>query len=71
MIKTLKLENGRWNEIVPFDFYLTPLKDALTKVRNELLDMEKAGPLLCKYIIEQNTQLQDLTKTMVQRDQIA
>ena len=54
MMKTLKLENGKWNEVVPFEYYLTPLKDALKKTRDEMLRMEKAGPLLCKYNIEDN-----------------
>lgn len=64
MLKTLKMENGRWAEVVPFEFYLSPLKDALMKVRGKLIAMEKAGPLFCKYIIEQNSELQDLTKLM-------
>ena len=71
MMTTLKLENGRWNEIVPFEYYLTPLKNALQKVRDELLAMEKAGPLMCKYIIEENEELMALTKTMVQKDLVA
>lgn len=57
MIETLKLENRRWHEVVPFEYYLTPLKLALKKVRDELLRMEKAGPLRSKYIIEQNKDL--------------
>ena len=52
MMATLKLENRRWNEIVPFEYYLTPLEQALLNVRKELLEMEERGPLLCKYIIE-------------------
>ena len=52
MIETLKIANGRWDKVVPFEYYLTPLKLALKKVRDELLRMEKAGPLRCKYIIE-------------------
>lgn len=69
-MKTLKLENGRWNEIVPFEFYLTPLKTALTKTRNCLLEMEKQGPLHCKYIIEDNKELQDLTKSLIEKDHV-
>ena len=32
--------------------------------------MEKDGPLRCKYIIEENKELQDLTLTMVKQDHI-
>lgn len=69
MINTLKLHN--WKEIVPYEFYLTPLDNALKKVRMELVRMEKAGPLRCKYIIEQNKDLMDFTLTMVKKDLLA
>ena len=55
---------------MPFEFYLTPLKGALQKVRDCLSKMEKDGPLFCKYIIEENKELQDLTLTMVKQDHI-
>lgn len=64
-INTLKLENNRWHEVVPFEHYLTPLKMALKKVRDELLRMKKAGPLLNKYIIEKNEDLMAFTVAMV------
>ena len=32
--------------------------------------MKTDGPLLCKYIIEENKDLQDLTTTMVKQDHI-
>ena len=50
MQKTLKIEN--WKQIVPFEYYLTPLQLSVKKVRDELLRMEKAGPLFSRYIIE-------------------
>lgn len=70
LLKTLKIENGKWTQIVPFEHYLTPLKGALGKVRTCLEKMEKDGPLMCKYIIEENKELQDLTITMVKQDHI-
>jgi len=69
-LKTLKIANGKWPEIMPFEHYLTPMKGALQKVRDCLTKMEKDGPLLCKYIIEENQELQDLTITMVKQDHI-
>lgn len=29
LMKTMKLENGNWREVVPFEFYLTPMHNAL------------------------------------------
>ena len=29
LMKTLKLENGNWREVVPFEYYLTPMQNAL------------------------------------------
>ena len=55
LIKTLKIEN--WKEIVPFRTYLHPLLDSLTSVREELLEMNKRGHLLIKYIVEENKEL--------------
>lgn len=55
LVKTLKIKN--WRESIPFRYYLTPLFDALTKVRNELLRMNKVGHLLIKYIVEDNEEL--------------
>lgn len=52
MIKTLKIEN--WRGIRPFEFYLTPLHQKITTVRNTLLKMHKDGHLRIKYIIENN-----------------
>ena len=40
-------------------------------MRECLLKMEKDGPLFCKYIIEQNKELMDLTIIMVRKDLLA
>ena len=69
MMKTLQTPN--WKEIVPFEFYLTPLEKQYTKVRTVLLDMHKKGHLLVKYAIEQNTELLNETIEMLKRDKIA
>lgn len=52
MIHTLKIEG--WKESPPLAYYLTPLQNALTDMRNCLLEMHKKGTLHCKYIIEDN-----------------
>lgn len=44
-----------WKHVRPFEYYLTPLENSITKVRTNLLDMHKRGPLFIKYVIEQNT----------------
>jgi hypothetical protein len=66
MLTVLKTEG--WRESPPLAFYFTPLQNALTDMRECLLKMHKEGPLHCKYIIEDNTELQDKTILMVQRD---
>jgi len=57
MLHTLKIE--KWNEIVPFAFYLHPLEKLINVLRTTLLGMEKLGPLRIKYIIEKNVEMQD------------
>lgn len=47
------------------------MKDAITKLRKNLLAMEKGGPLYIKYVIEENTALQNDTIDMVKQDGIA
>ena len=64
--KTLKLEN--WENIVPFEYYLTPLKMSVKKVRDCMSKMESDGPLLCRYIIEKNDELMKLCLAMVKTD---
>jgi hypothetical protein len=52
MLKVLKIPN--WKTIKPYNFYLTPLEDAIRTVRQDLLKMHKDGHLFMKYIIEKN-----------------
>ena len=66
MLTVLKIEN--WKEIHPFAFYLQPLENALNDVIKELLDMLKLGHLRAKYIIPDNTELQDKVILMVSLD---
>lgn len=66
MLFILKTEN--WKESPPLSFYFTPLLDALTDVRDCMLKLHKEGPLHCKYIMEDNTELQDKTIVMVKKD---
>lgn len=47
---------------------MTPLKDALKAVVDELLEMNKKGPLRCKYIIEKNDELVAKTFTLIKED---
>lgn len=66
MLTILKTE--AWKESPPLSFYFTPLLDALTDTRDCMLKMHKEGHLHCKYIIEDNAELQDKTIVMVKRD---
>jgi len=65
------LDYPGWEQVPPFRFYLDPLKDALTAVRERLLRMHEKTPLRCKYFIEKNTKLMALTCEMVDRDYVA
>jgi len=49
MMTVLKIKD--WEEIHPFSFYLTPLKEAIQSVVEELLGMQKLGHLRSRYII--------------------
>lgn len=69
MLKVLKIDN--WKTIKPFNHYLTPLEDSIKVVRTTLLKMHKGGPLFIKYIVENNTELQKETITMVKADWLA
>jgi len=66
MLHVLKTEN--WREIPPLAFYFTPLHDAIVDVRSWLIKMNKDGHLLIKYIIEDNTELQEKIIKMVSED---
>ena len=69
MLSILKIEN--WEKIPPFAFYMTPLKDSITKVRKTMLKMREMGHLRMKYIIEDNEELQDQTKEVIKNDLVA
>jgi hypothetical protein len=66
MLTILKTEN--WQNIPPLAFYLTPLNNALTDVRQLLLKMNEDGILRCKYIVEDNAELMEKVIFMVQKD---
>ena len=51
------LKTKDWENIEPFCFYVMPLRKKLDDVIKCLLDMNKAGPLRCKYVVEQNEEL--------------
>lgn len=69
MLKVLKIEG--WKNIRPFEFYNTPLFEAIKKVRDELLNMHKLGHLRIRYVIEENKDLANFIATMVQKDMLA
>ena len=52
MLKIINIPD--WKECKPFYYFLTPLSDAITKVRNDLLKMDEEGHLFIKYIVEEN-----------------
>jgi hypothetical protein len=62
------LDTPNWKEEVPLAFYLAPLENAIWDVRECLLAMHKRGPLYCKYIVEDNEELQKKTCEMVGKD---
>ena len=66
MIKTMKIEN--WKLCRPFQFYMSEMEDKIKKVRQELLDMEKRGPLRNWYWIEKNEVMANLMEDMVKCD---
>ena len=55
MLDTLKVDN--WRNIPPFRFYFEPLEKALNKTIEELLAMEKRGPLQIRYSIPNNEEM--------------
>lgn len=69
MLEILKTPN--WKDIVPLQYYLQPLEDAIDAVVKELLKMYKKGPLQCKYFIEKNEELMKLICDMVRKDVVA
>jgi len=69
MLAVLKTDN--WENIAPFNFYFKPLRDATDAMIACVNAMRKAGPLRCKYIMENNTELMELTIKMVSADVIA
>ena len=69
MLKTMKIPN--WQKIRPFEFYLTPLNNAINKARTNMLGMHKLGPLRMSYVIENNKELAEDIGAMVSKDNIA
>ena len=65
------LNTPSWQLEPPLAFYLAPLQNAIFDVRQCLLQMYKDGPLHCKYVIEDNQELQEKTIIMVQKDVIS
>ena len=51
------LEIPNWREIPPFEFYLTPLKNAFDNLQKELKDMHEKGPLRVSYYVERNYEM--------------
>lgn len=66
MLTVTKIEN--WKDCHPFSFYLTPLEIAITELVKELLEMQKAGFLRCKYILPNNVELQEKYRDMAKCD---
>ena len=49
-------------------FYLTPLKESIVRVRDDLLEMRNLGPNRSKYFIEDNEKLHTDVIAMVSAD---
>lgn len=69
MLNLLKLDD--WEKSVPMSFYLTPLKNSIKTMRDELLRMRKLGQNRCKYFIEQNEAMHSYIIDMVSKDMTA
>lgn len=65
------LQTDGWHLEVPLAFYLTPLQRSIWEVRECLLKMHGEGPLHCRYIIEENEELEKRTIEMIKKDGIA
>jgi hypothetical protein len=66
MLKTMKIED--WQNIRPFEFYMSEMAHKIKLVREELLEMQRLGHLRCKYIIEANHTMAKLMEDMVKCD---
>lgn len=66
MLDLLKVDE--WEMSIPMDFYLTPLKESIISLREELLDMQARGLILCKYRIEENVEMHERVNKMVAND---
>ena len=66
MLALLKLP--QWEEKPPMAFYLTPLKESIARVRDDLLEMRNLGPNRSKYFIEDNEKLHTDVIAMVSAD---
>ena len=66
MLNLLKLDD--WENNVPMAHYLTPLKNSIKDMREEMLKMRKLGPNRCKYYVEDNQPFHDLVIKMVKND---
>lgn len=66
MLNLLKLED--WEDNVPMAFYLTPLRDSIKAMRDEMLRMRSLGANRCKYHIEENQPMHELIIKMVKND---
>ena len=51
------LQTPSWQIEAPLAFYLAPLQNSIHDTRQCLLQMYKDGPLHCKYVMEDNTEL--------------
>ena len=51
------LDIPNWQDIPPFNYYITPLKNCYDDLVNELRSMHKLGPLRVSYYCERNTEM--------------
>ena len=68
MLKMQKIKD--WQVIKPFWYFITPLNNAILKVRKDLLKMHADGVLMIKYIVEDNEELKKDVIDMVKKDVI-
>lgn len=68
MLNLMKLEN--WQKIEPFRYYLQPLKETYTVMREELLWLNSKGPLFVRFPLKMNFQLEKKLIATIERDVI-
>lgn len=66
MLNILKIKD--WQASIPLDYYITPLKESIWKLREELIAMRTKTITHCKYRMAQNEEMAGFVNVMVHND---